>query len=150
MTYVLFLVPISGLSGGGAARDRGGVETTGEEPAGGKADEGSRRDEIKGKELAGEKDDADDPETKEALATLLETDKHHFRLRGIRVRQLSGRQTRQPSIESYGVNIQTGMIPGSTKTICGCQCRGPLMSDFFKAFVPPSRKGPRLSPSHAM
>ena len=47
---------------------------------------------IRGEELAGEKDDAHDPEAKEAtealLATQLETDKHRFRLHGTRGRQL--------------------------------------------------------------
>jgi hypothetical protein len=71
-------VPISWPLGGGAARDQGGVETTGEEPTEGKADKGSKRGEIQRKELSGEKDEADDPEAKKALATQLETDKHHF------------------------------------------------------------------------
>ena len=45
-----------------------------------------------------EVDDTDDPIDKEATealpATQLEIDKHRFRLRGIRTRQLAGRQTK--------------------------------------------------------
>ncbi|KAF8847217.1 hypothetical protein BDZ45DRAFT_699380 [Acephala macrosclerotiorum] len=41
---------------------------------------------------------------------------------------LDARQ-RQLSTESYGVNIQTGLILGLTQTTCGCQCYGHLAND---------------------
>jgi hypothetical protein len=59
-----------------------------------------------------------DKEAIEALpATQLEIDKHRFRLRGIRIQQLPGRQTMTTQYQSYGANIQTGLILGSTKTM---------------------------------
>jgi len=62
---------------------------------------------MKWEELAGQKDDADDPEAKEATealpATRLETDKHRSRLRGIRGRQLAERHIK---------TIQYGVVWG--------------------------------------
>lgn len=78
-------------------------------------------------------DGTDDPEDNEATETLpatqLEIEKHVFRLRAIRARQLADARQRQLSTKSHGVNIQTGVILDQRKTICGCQCYGRIAID---------------------
>jgi hypothetical protein len=86
--------------------------------------------------------DVDDPEDMEATEALPaaqpkipEIDEHRFRLRGVRARQLAGRQTKQPSTELCGGNIQTGRILGSMMTTYECQCHGRLANYPLKTWL---------------
>jgi hypothetical protein len=83
-------------------------------------------------------DGIDNPKDKEATKTL---QPRNSRLRstifdfvGSAPGSLRDARQRQPSTESYGVNNQTGMIPGSAKTICGYQYYGRLMNDPLEAW----------------
>jgi hypothetical protein len=82
------------------------------------------------KEIAGEKDDAHDPETKEATeaqpATQLKTDKHRFRLRGIRSRQLAGCQTKTTQYRVVWGTSQTGLILGQRRRSADVKVAGGL------------------------
>jgi hypothetical protein len=117
--------------------EAGGVEMQQhEEPVGQK--EELRPPALGDQQNLAEVDDTDDPMDKEATealpATQLDIDHHYFRLRGICTQQLAGYQTKQPSTESYGANIQTGLILESAKTMYKYRFYGCLANDSFKTW----------------
>jgi hypothetical protein len=63
-----------------------------------------------------QRDDTDDPMDKEATKALRSTSTVSDCVGYVPSSLLDARQ-RQPSTESYGANIQTGLILGSTKTM---------------------------------